>query len=128
MRTIWKFEDVIDSREVIERIKELRGLLPETALEVMPGTSDELATIQNELSIFEKLAEQGENYAADWDDGVALIRDSYFTDYAQAFLEDCGDIPRNIPHYIAIDWEATARNIQVDYTPIDFDGVTYWVR
>jgi Antirestriction protein (ArdA) len=128
MRTIWKFEDIIDSREVIERIKELRDLLPETVLDVMPGTNDELATIQNELSIFEKLAEQGESYAADWDHGVALIRDSYFTDYAREFLEDCGDIPRNIPHYIAIDWEATARNIQVDYTPIDFDGVTYWVR
>jgi hypothetical protein len=43
-------------------------------------------------------------------------------------LEDCGEIPRDLPHYIAIDWEATAQNIRVDYTEIDFDGQAYLVR
>jgi hypothetical protein len=27
-----------------------------------------------------------------------------------------------------IDWEATARNIAVDYTEVDFGGVTYYIR
>ncbi len=43
-------------------------------------------------------------------------------------LSDIGDLPRDIPHYIVIDEDATARNIQQDYTSVDFDGATYWVR
>jgi hypothetical protein len=29
---------------------------------------------------------------------------------------------------VEIDWEATARNVRTDYTAVDFDGVTYWIR
>jgi hypothetical protein len=39
-----------------------------------------------------------------------------------------GDMPKEIPSYIVIDWDATAENIQADYTSVDFDGVTYWIR
>jgi len=68
-----------------------------------------------------------EQWRGDWYP-VTLIHDSHFTDYAREMLEDCGDIPRDIPHYIEIDWDATARNIRVDYTPTEIDGVTYWYR
>lgn len=81
-----------------------------------------------ELASLEELAKQGGEYAPDWQYGATLIRYSYFTEYVQELLEDCGDIPKNIPHYIEIDWEATARNVMVDYTHIDFDGVTYLIR
>ena len=59
---------------------------------------------------------------------VTIIRDSYFVDYCQELCADIGDIPRDMPAYLVIDWEATARNIQQDYTSVEFDGVTYWVR
>ena len=36
-------------------------------------------------------------------------------DFVQDLLEACGDIPRDLPSYICIDWEATARNIMFDY-------------
>ena len=26
------------------------------------------------------------------------------------------------------DWEATARNVRIDYTSVDIDGRTYWYR
>jgi Antirestriction protein (ArdA) len=68
-----------------------------------------------------------EQWLGDWYP-ISLIRDSYFTDYAQELLEDCGDLPKGLPHYIEIDWEATARNIRSDYTSTEFDGVTYWYR
>lgn len=82
----------------------------------------------HELKILEALAKQGEDYAPDWEHGETLIRYSYFTEYVQELLEDCGEIPKNIPHYIEIDWETTARNVMSDYTHIDFDGVTYLIR
>lgn len=109
-------DDVIDSRDVIARLEYLRdgdGL-----------TDDE----KRELDALIKLDGEGRDYAPDWEYGATLIRDSYFTDYARELLEDCGDIPKDIPHYIAIDWDQTAHNIRVDYTPVDFGNVTYWVR
>lgn len=68
-----------------------------------------------------------EQWRGDWYP-ITLIRDSYFTHYALELIEDCEGIPRNLPDYIAIDWAATARNIRVDYTPCEINGVTYWYR
>ena len=57
-----------------------------------------------------------------------LILDSHFTDYARELLDDCGVIPKDLPAYVEIDWEATVKNIQGDYTSIELEGVTYWFR
>lgn len=134
--TISNTDDVIDSRCVIERIEELeaerealRDAIAEDASEANMKALDLFeATDGSELDALKAFAEEAEGYAPDWRYGAALVRDSYFEDYARELLEDCGDIPRNLPHYIEIDWEATARNIRMDYTEVDFDGVSYWVR
>jgi hypothetical protein len=49
-------------------------------------------------------------------------------DYCQELLEDIGDIPKGLPGYIVIDWEATAENLKADYSTVDFDGQTYYYR
>lgn len=150
-RDISNNEDVLDSRDIIARIEELEGerddfytfcgcgtlAAPDPDCDKCGGSTQEpnpTAWAQHvpddaaELAALSKLAEEAEQYADDWQHGETLIRDSYFTDYAQELCEDIGDIPKNLPPYIHIDWEATARNIQMDYTSVDFDGVTYWVR
>lgn len=142
-------QDVIDSRDVIARIEELQELADavseaqeafdnlvdpdgpeiecaEAALDAAKEAFDD--ELHQELVSLKELAEEASGYAADWQYGEALIRDSYFTDYARELLEDCGDLPKDLPHYIEIDWEATARNIRMDYTAVEFDGVTYWIR
>lgn len=131
MNTIDNTDDIIDSRDVIARIEELRSEIED--IEDAEGfdpllAKQENAEIYDELAALESLAEEAEGYAPDWHHGATLVRDSYFTDYAQELLEDIGDLPKDLPHYIVIDWEATARNIRMDYTGVEFDGVTYWVR
>ena len=37
-------------------------------------------------------------------------------DFVQNLLEDTGDIPSDLPSYIHIDWERTARDIMMDYS------------
>lgn len=145
-------ESTIDSRDIIERIEELEAERDsftgpcttciesgERKGEPCPecdGTGErEDATawaVVNpedaaELATLSKLAEDAEG-AADWTYGETLIRDDYFTKYVREMLEDCGEIPRDLPHYIAIDWHKTADNVRCDYFPVDFDGVTYWIR
>ncbi|WP_331694606.1 hypothetical protein [Pandoraea sputorum] len=135
-------DDVIDSRDVIERIEELREVL-EDAHEAQDITlsfdywlQDEAnataAGVNDEWSEHRKLtelAEQAEGYAADWNHGETLIRDSYFEDYARELAEDCGMVNPNAgwPNN-CIDWAQAASELQQDYTAVEFDGVTYWIR
>lgn len=122
-RDISNSDDVIDSRDVIARIEELHDIATDETLD-----QNERTHANNELGVLQAFADAAEGYAEDWQYGATLIRDSYFTDYAQELCEDIGDVPKDLPHYIEIDWTATARNIQADYTSVEFDGVTYWVR
>lgn len=64
----------------------------------------------------------------DFNYGEAIIADSYFTEYTEDLLKDCGYIPQNFPSWIVLDFEATAENVQKDYRSADFDGETYWIR
>lgn len=147
-------DDIIDVRDIIARVEELRGEL-QTAMDEneeghnfeelteyceavrkdysaahahrMIEEANELAELE---SFLEDLAGNGgdEQWEGNWYP-VTLIRDSHFTDAMQELCEDIGDMPREgFPSYMVIDWEATARNLQVDYTSCEFDGVTYWYR
>jgi len=108
-------EDIIDSRDVITRLEYLEGIERDEEEE-------------EEFKALSAFAKEAEDYAEDWLHGAALIHESYFTTYVQEMLEQCCEIPRDLPHYIVIDWEATAQNIRIDYTEIDFDGQAYLVR
>jgi len=129
-------EDIIDSRDVIARIEALQAERDGWVLGAPDGTetpnpqgwANENPNDADELASLEALAKEGENYAADWHHGETLINDSYFATYCEELCKEVGSIPSDVPGYIVIDWEATAENMKVDYTPVDFDGVTYWVR
>ena len=54
-------------------------------------------------------------------DSVSSCRDAYMGQYesgaefAQSIAEDCGDVPRNMPSWIEIDWKASWDNLDYDY-------------
>lgn len=135
-------QDIIDSREVIERINELEAEREELAealsdAEVGPEAQAANEALQawddsdeaEELKNLKSLADEAEGYAADWRYGEALIRDSYFEDYAQQLAEDIGAIDRHASWPgTCIDWKEAAEQLQQDYTAVDFDGETYWIR
>jgi len=106
--------DIIDSRDVIARIAELNA---NESLE-----DDE----KSELLALEEL-QDAVRAGSDWEDGVALIRDSYFERHAQEYASDVG-YSRDIASwpFCHIDWEAAATSLQQDYSSADFDGETYW--
>lgn len=116
--------DTIDIRDIIERYEELESVLPEDR------HSEEIDPEFIELErILADLQGNGgdEQWRGDWYP-LMLIRDSYFTEYAEDMVKDCDGLPREIPSYIEIDWEATAENLKVDYSDINIDGETYWYR
>lgn len=110
-----------------------RAALRVDAKDAINNAQEELDAWQDsddarELKALEALQDEAQGYCPDWRHGAALIRESYWISYCQEMLEDIGDIPRDLPGYIVIDWDATADNIRADYTKVDFDGVPYLIR
>ena len=137
---ISNLDDTIDSRDVIARIEELEAEREDlrSAMDDHNTDSDAyeeanaaLKEFDNseegqELIALKNLAEQGEDYAPDWKYGAQLIHEDYFEEAMDELLEECGDIPRDLPSYltITVDYDA----LKQDYTAIDFDGQTYYIR
>lgn len=120
MNTISEHDDIIDSRDVAERIDELADMATN-------GDADD--DDKNELQDLLDLKADAEGYAEDWEHGVALIRDSYFKDYAMDIAEDIGAIDHSAGWPMScIDWDQASRELQMDYTAVEFAGVLYWVR
>lgn len=136
-------DDIIDSRDVIARLRDLESEL-EDAKDGQGGNDeidfdewveetadDDLHTMQDaayEYSKLKAVADECEGYG-DWRYGEALIRDSYFEEYARQTAEDIGAIngAETWP-CDCIDWEKAADALKQDYAAVDFDGETYWIR
>lgn len=174
-RSIDNSEDIIDSRQVIERIDTLKdsleadyradhectdcdgqGLIRQSipgdpahqvtcitcdgnghtadpaGFDAWVATTAEAGPEPNDATEYRALValqEEAEYNASDWTHGATLIRDSYFEEYARQLAEDIGAIdPKAGWPNTFIDWEAAAEALQQDYTQVEFDGVTYWIR
>jgi len=136
-------DDVIDSRDVIARIEELRDERDSLKTDREEVTHDDpegynaaVQALQDwendygpELAALEALQTEAEGCAPDWRYGAMLIRDSYFKNYAMELADDIGAIPRDLSWpATCIDWDQAAKELRMDYASVDFDGVDYWVR
>jgi antirestriction protein len=102
--------DVIDSRDLIAALADLESADEEREL----------------IAAIRELAREG---IEDWEYGAQLIAEHYFEDYARELAEDIGALPRDYTWPTScIDWEQAARELQMDYTPVEFLGTTYYVR
>jgi hypothetical protein len=144
-KTIDNSKDVIDSRDIIARIEELeaeRDAFEPAELAVADMADPALAVADRpaatwaeeypedaaELAALLALQEEAEGYAPDWRHGATLIRDTYFVVYAQEFADDIGAIKSDASWpATCIDWDEAARQLQRDYTSVDFDGEGYWI-
>lgn len=154
MAEISNMDDTIDSREVISKIEELESELQDLKdaldeatqahLDVDPDNAEVAAAAATKVTdAHDALADWNEEYAeelkallalqeecdwGDWKYGATLIRESYFEDYCREMVADIGGIPRDMPNYLVIDWEATANNLSQDYTLVDYGGQDYYIR
>lgn len=140
MRSIDNSEDVIDSRDIIERVDELEAGIAED--DATSEDADSTSPVygedeREELRTLKALVVEAEGESSDWVHGEALIRDSYFTEYAQQLAEDLGLTNDNSNQmgtrtnrwpFTHIDWDAAAEELQEDYSSVNFDNVIYWIR
>lgn len=119
-------EALVEARDAGEDTQAEEEALEDARL-ALEGWDDENG---EDLEALRKLNEDGEGATREWIHGETLIREDYFPEYAEELCKDIGDIPRELPWYIAnhIDWEGVAGELKADYTEIDFYGDTYLIR
>jgi len=134
MATISNTDDVIDLRDVIERVEHLRQLRESGPVDLGEDSNADQDTLFAELQELEALLEEckgnggDEQWEGDWYP-VTLIRDSYFQSYTQELCEELGTPAGcDVWPFTCIDWEQAARELQMDYTSVEFSCVAYWTR
>lgn len=131
--------DMLDVRDLIARVEELQDEIVTFSEdedderrarawgEANPEDAQELAAL---TTILEELKGYGgdEQWRGDWYP-VLLIRDSYFKEYARQLAEEIGEYdPQAQWPLNCVDWERAARELQIDYSTVEINGVTYWYR
>lgn len=141
--------DIIDTRDIIERIEELEESISkeheasgfeddvrEFAEAVVAGDYaaedsliEEAAELATLLALMDDLKGNGgdEQWRGDWYP-LTLIHEDHFVEAMQELCQDIGAVPADLPAYLVIDWSATAENLRADYTSVEFEGHTYWYR
>lgn len=128
--TISNTDNIIDLRDVIARVEELREELQGAEEDTGMNDADK-AEQRDELALLESFLDEckgnggDEQWNGDWYP-VTAIHDDYFESAMDELLEDIGDLPKNLPCYIniTVDYDA----LKMDYTSVEFGGETYWVR
>ena len=122
--------DIIDVRDIIERLEELDSIFVSS---VGPKAIPELKQLIDLMDELKSVGGGDEQWRGDWYP-LTLIKDSCFTDYIKELIDDCYELPKeltsgNWPYrHIKIDYEAAAKEATVDYTSIEINGETYWTR
>jgi antirestriction protein len=128
-REIDNSQDILDVRDIIARVESLEDTIPQSDIDnlIESEGATELVALRELLG---DLAGNGgdEEWGGDWYP-VTLIRDSYFKDYAMELADDIGAVDNNARWPMTcIDWNQAARELRMDYSSVEFDGVTYWYR
>lgn len=138
-------QDIIDTRDLIEKRSELMQSILESFLETFEHYKDltnefedilsEEEEIQSwkedwedELEQIEEINKIEDSIGSEFDYGCTLVSEDYWEDYVEDLLVEIGYLPKDLPSWIEIDWEATANNVKVDYIEVEYQGQTYYGR
>ena len=121
--------DIIDVRDIIERIEELESEIEDYTeqMDDWQANANNQEQLEALMSIMEEMKGYGgdEQWRGDWYP-VTLIRDSHFEEAMDELVHDCYDMPKNLPDFMTITLDYVA--LQMDYTSVEIEGATYWYR
>lgn len=120
-------EDILDTRDLQKLIERLEG-----ERDAASDDPDENEFDEDAAELLKALTDLRSEFSSEWPYGEALIRESYFTDYAREFADDVGYLSKDArngnPLLDYVDWDAWATAVQQDYTEYEIGGVTYYAR
>lgn len=127
-------QDVIDLRDVTDRVEHLEQLRQPGPVDLGDDNDTDQDTLFAELAALEGLLDElrgnggDHDWRGDWYP-LLMVRDSYFEDFARQEAEDLDLIKSDASWpYTCIDWEQAAEELKQDYSTVEFGDVTYWYR
>lgn len=134
-REIQLGDDTLDSNAILAKLQELleleeaheEDLENETNKTLRAAIKEELDETREEIEIwqqFEDYCQRGEQF----------INEDYFVEYTKQLVRDCYEVPEEMDFnkwpwcHLQMDWEAAAEALQVDYSNVEVEDETYWVR
>lgn len=139
--------DLIDMREELE--EELEALEEEeseareahrgagadeieAAAEALTQAEEEREAWEEEnleaLIALVEACENAETYISGWGEGVVLIAEDAFEEYAQEWAAETGALHEVEWPYTHVDWESAAEELKFDYVEISINGRYYLGR
>lgn len=113
--------------ERIAQLKDLYGTEELSEEEFLWTWEDEEAG--SDAEELKNLLDLREQFGREWKDGVELILERDFEEYARQLAEDIGAIDRNTSWPLnCIDWSRAADQLMEDYSSVDYNGETYYYR
>lgn len=119
--------DVIDSRDMLERLQELEYLI-EAYGDNKEAYDSEYGDLVAEKKDLEEAIKDAREICSDFDHGEPLIADDYFVKYAKELASDCGYEASTEWPERCIDWEMAADQLKEDYSEISLNETIYWIR
>ena len=87
---------------------------------------------KDELETFRSVVEEGESITSEWSYGEQLIHENFFEEYAEELFRDTSCLPREVDlnswPFSSIDWKRASEELAQDYSTIEVEGETYYVR
>lgn len=139
--------NILDTRDLAEHREELKQEILDSFLENFPHYEEMTESFEDirfeeeeieswkedfedELKEIEEIDDIENELGSEFEYGVTLIDVDDFTDYCEELVSDIGDLPKDLPSYLAnnIDWEGVAEDLKVDYTEVTYQGNSYLGR
>ena len=137
-------QQVIDSRDIMERIeelkeesrflkKEIQWSLQMTDLPQANHLNFLKKDLENEIALLCDFKTECESHSTEFQYGETIIACHYFEDYCEELARDCGYLPqleRNTHNPINnfIDWSNWAEHLKADYAEVSCDGNNFLIR
>ena len=139
--------NTLDTRNLAERREALKQEILDSFLENFPHYEEMTESFEDirfeeeeieswkeyfeeELQEIEEINSIEVELGSEFEYGVTLVDVDDFEDYCEELVSDIGDLPKDLPSYIAnnIDWEGVAEDLKVDYTEVTYQGNSYLGR
>ena len=134
MSDLSKYDDMVNANDIDARIDEIETEMScafeaAVAFDFESVFADGVSTDDvEELRTLRSVRDQASAYSNDWRHGVTLISDRYFKQYAMDYAEESAGVSSSAWPFTCIDWDKAAAELRTDWTSIDFDGETFWLR
>lgn len=137
--------NTLDTRDLAEKRDELKESIFNSFIENFPQYEEQTSSFDDILLDEEEIESWKEDFedelkeieeidtienaiGSEFGYGEQLIDVDDFTEYTEELCTDLGYISKDFPSWIEIDWEATAKNVESDYTEFTYQGTQYLVR